>query len=708
MSDEETLESSSSDNESGQDDFEDPDFVAENVSDDDDDEQPGPSTAPTPTTSRRRPSQRGRGRKDQAKTRSRSPAQSAAQPEQSSEPWKTETDPDTAPQASRFMPRRPPGAQVDLHSGHTPKDLFLLYFAADTMRTICRNTNKQAARNQQKGSKYQTARWYRTLFLHFLDMGTTNAYILHCDISATQQVTPMTHKNFVAELVAQLCGVTQTGVPLQKSTSHVSVAIANVAEAKDKATAGRRVCQRCKQVDKKRFVTPWKCKACDLSCGAVPIAAMVYAQSTDSIKPSLLSLLSPSFTLPMTFNLSDRDNTSSATPFLCNRDALSSSSSSSSSGLRNTTQVSYELTPAEVAVLGLVFSLLWLVSILGNALVCVVIHRSRRSQSTTNYFVVSMACADLLLSLGCAPFILLQVTCGGWPLSAVACKAVRYLQHLCPGVQVYVLLSICVDRFYTIVYPLSFKVSREKAKRMILASWLLDAAFVSPCFFFYGSEAAAAADGGGHCDFFLPAGSWDGVAYGSAHLLLGFLVPGVLIVWFYRRVVRYIWRIGADGHTVRRTTNIVPRTKVKTIKMFLVLNVVFLLTWTPFYVVQLWHPSEAPSPGRQGALVFCCVVWVSFSATASKPLLYSAYNANFRRGMRETFCTSSMKCYRSNAYTVTASSRVAKKNYVGVVDIPVATKTTHTNDSVYDTFDREAKEKKLAWPISANPPNTFV
>ncbi|CAB1337675.1 unnamed protein product [Coregonus sp. 'balchen'] len=302
MSDEETLESSSSDNESGQDDFEDPDFVAENVSDDDDDEQPGPSTAPTPTTSRRRPSQRGRGRKDQAKTRSRSPAQSAAQPEQSSEPWKRETDPDTAPQASRFMPRRPPGAQVDLHSGHTPKDLFLLYFAADTMRTICRNTNKQAARNQQKGSKYQwtdvdveelhrflglliytslvtlpsiqdywkqshilTARWYRTLFLHFLDMGTTNAYILHCDISATQQVTPMTHKNFVAELVAQLCGVTQTGVPLQKSTSHVPVAIANVAEAKDKATAGRRVCQRCKQVDKKRFVTPWKCKACDVA-----------------------------------------------------------------------------------------------------------------------------------------------------------------------------------------------------------------------------------------------------------------------------------------------------------------------------------------------------------------------------------------------------------------------------------------------------------
>ncbi|KAM4615162.1 putative G-protein coupled receptor 19 [Polymixia lowei] len=427
---------------------------------------------------------------------------------------------------------------------------------------------------------------------------------------------------------------------------------------------------------------------------------MVYAQSTDSVGVSP-SLYSPSFTYPMSFNYSERENATVLatlpTTLLCNQDGSSTSQ-------QNRTSVSYTLTPGEVAVLGLVFGVLWLVSILGNALVCLVIHRSRRTQSTTNYFVVSMACADLLLSLGCAPFVLLQVTSGSWPLSAAACKAVRYLQHLCPGVQVYVLLSICVDRFYTIVYPLSFKVSREKAKKMILASWLFDAAFVSPCLFFYGSTST---DGSGsHCDFFLPY-SWGGIAYAVSHLLFGFLVPAVLIVSFYQRVVRYIWRISADGHTVRRTMNIVPRTKVKTIKMFLMLNSVFLLTWTPFYVAQLWHPRESNGPSRQGALFFTAIAWISFSSTASKPTLYSVYNANFRRGMRETFCMSSMKCYRSNAYTITASSRMAKKNYVGVVDIPVPAKTL-TKDSVYDTFDREAKEKKLAWPINANPPNTFV
>ncbi|KAM8910458.1 putative G-protein coupled receptor 19 [Spinachia spinachia] len=425
---------------------------------------------------------------------------------------------------------------------------------------------------------------------------------------------------------------------------------------------------------------------------------MVFAQSSHStgVNPSRHY---PAFTYQMFFNDSERENstflaTSPTTP-LCTLEGPSP-------GRPNRTSASYELTPREVAVLGLVFAVLWLVSILGNALVCLVIHRSRRTQSTTNYFVVSMACADLLMSLGWAPFIILQVASGRWPLSAAACRAVRYLQHLCPGVQVYVLLSISVDRFYTIVYPLSFKVSREKAKKMIAASWLFDAAFVSPCLFFYGSTSGST----DHCDFFLP-DSWGSVAYSAVHLLLGFLVPVALIVSFYQRVVRYIWRISSDGNAVRRTMNIVPRTKVKTIKMFLVLNSVFFLTWMPFYVAQLWHPRESDGPSRRGLLFFAAIAWISFSSSASKPTMYSVYNANFRRGMRETFCMSSMKCYRSNAYTITASSRMAKNNYVGVVEIPALARAA-ARDSAHNAFGREAKEKKVAWTSSGTPPNTFV
>ncbi|NWV40055.1 GPR19 protein, partial [Grantiella picta] len=322
---------------------------------------------------------------------------------------------------------------------------------------------------------------------------------------------------------------------------------------------------------------------------------------------------------------------------------------------RNHTVPEYGLRPAEMAAAGAVWGALWLISVLGNFLVCLVIHRSRRTQSTTNYFVVSMACADLVSSVGSSPFLLLQLISGRWLLGAGLCRLVRYIQYLTPGVQIYVLFSIGVDRFYTIVYPLSFKVSRGKAKKMILASWLCGALFASPACFLYGSSSAPP------CNFFLP-DSWQGVSYSVIHLLVVFLIPSLLIILFYQKVIKYIWRIGTDGMTVRRTTNIVPRTKVKTIKMFLMLNSVFLLSWLPFFTVQLWHPQETDY--RKSSLLFLAITWISFSSSASKPTLYSIYNANFRRGMKETFCMSAMKCYRSNAYTITTSSRIAKKNHV--------------------------------------------
>ncbi|KAM4820386.1 putative G-protein coupled receptor 19 isoform 1-T3 [Thomomys bottae] len=367
----------------------------------------------------------------------------------------------------------------------------------------------------------------------------------------------------------------------------------------------------------------------------------------------------------------------------------------------NRTGPRYARTPGEVAAVGVFFGTLWLTSVLGNSLVCLVIHRSRRAQSTTNYFVVSLACADLLASAAGAPLVLLQFVLGRWVLGGAACRLVRFAQYLTPGVQTSVLLCISLDRFYTVVYPLSFKVSREKARRMIAASWLLAAALASPVLFLFGPA------GDGHCPHFPPA-SWQGRGFAALQVLAGFAVPAALLALVYRRVVGHIWRLGGGeggGRAVRRTMNVVPRTKVRTVQVFLLLSLLFLLSWLPFHVAQLWHPGERDA--RRSALVFTAVTCLAFSSSASKPALYAVSNANFRRGVKETFCMSATKCYRSNAYTITASSRMAKRNYVGISDIPPLAKAP-ARDPIYDCFDREARGKKLAWPINANPPNTFV
>ncbi|XP_053799730.1 probable G-protein coupled receptor 19 [Vidua chalybeata] len=321
---------------------------------------------------------------------------------------------------------------------------------------------------------------------------------------------------------------------------------------------------------------------------------------------------------------------------------------------RNHSLVEYGLRPGEIAAASMVWGALWLISVLGNFLVCLVIHRSRRTQSTTNYFVVSMACADLVSSVGSAPFLLLQLSSGRWMLGSGVCRLVRYIQYLTPGVQIYVLLAISVDRCYILMHPLNFRVSREKAKRMTLVSWLCGALFASPACFLYGSSSDH------HCNFFLPS-SWLGTASGVIHLsVLLLLIPSLLIILCYEKIFTYIWTNSTEDTAGRKTMNLVSRRKVKIVKIFFIFVLDFLTSWLPFFMVQLWHPQETDY--RNSSLLFLAITWISFSSSASKPTLFYIYNANFRRGMQEICCM--WKYARSNIYTITTSSGTAENNHI--------------------------------------------
>lgn len=68
--------------------------------------------------------------------------------------WKTEKHKDKAPPRPRFQPARTPGVQVSAVDTHTPLDLFKLFFSEKAVKTLCSNTNKQAAINIAKGCAY--------------------------------------------------------------------------------------------------------------------------------------------------------------------------------------------------------------------------------------------------------------------------------------------------------------------------------------------------------------------------------------------------------------------------------------------------------------------------------------------------------------------------------------------------------------------------
>ena len=343
---------------------------------------------------------------------------------------------------------------------------------------------------------------------------------------------------------------------------------------------------------------------------------------------------------------------------------------------------------------------MWILTLLGNIMVCIVIQRSRRLQSTTNYFVVSLACADLCYAILCMPFLLIDVVAGQWVAGIVMCKIVRFLQLLLPLTMMAVLIWICVDRFYTIIYPLSFKVTRGAAKRLIAVSWLIAAPMASPCLYFYNIYVDN--NGGFHCQYFIGT-QWDSFYIGFV-IVLAYFIPLLGIVIGYTRISRFIWTTGVGGRTIQRTTNPVPRAKVKMVKLIILVNIVIVVLTGPFFIAQLWYCSTRSGPVNP--TVYNTVVWLLFVTTVAKPIIYVCYNPNFRRGCKEVFCMSSMKCYRSNAYTITATSTFGKRNYIGVAE-PTFNGTRRI-ESPTNTFDRTTRIDKSAWPLASHVPSTYL
>lgn len=81
--------------------------------------------------------------------------------------WKTESDDDVSPTPLKFLPARKPGVKLSSGDDRTPLDFFKLFFSDDAVETLCRNTNKRAARSTAGWTDVGAAEFYSYIGLIF-------------------------------------------------------------------------------------------------------------------------------------------------------------------------------------------------------------------------------------------------------------------------------------------------------------------------------------------------------------------------------------------------------------------------------------------------------------------------------------------------------------------------------------------------------------
>uniref|UniRef100_A0A665V6T2 D(4) dopamine receptor-like n=1 Tax=Echeneis naucrates TaxID=173247 RepID=A0A665V6T2_ECHNA len=135
----------------------------------------------------------------------------------------------------------------------------------------------------------------------------------------------------------------------------------------------------------------------------------------------------------------------------------------------------------------LVFGVVLIVIITGgNVLVCLSVYLEKALKTTTNYFIVSLAFADLLLAVLVLPlFVYAEFQGGVWTLNMLMCDCLMTMDVMLCTASIFNLCAISVDRFIAVSIPLNYNRKHVDHRQVILlsATWLLALAVASPVIF---------------------------------------------------------------------------------------------------------------------------------------------------------------------------------------------------------------------------------
>ncbi|XP_075997919.1 muscarinic acetylcholine receptor M2-like [Genypterus blacodes] len=193
-------------------------------------------------------------------------------------------------------------------------------------------------------------------------------------------------------------------------------------------------------------------------------------------------------------------------------------------------------TTVEIVLIILVAGSLSLITIVGNILVMLSIKVNKNLQTVNNYFLFSLACADLIIGLCSMNLYTVYIVIGYWPLGAVVCDLWLAVDYVVSNASVMNLLIISFDRYFCVTKPLSYPVRRstKMAGLMIAAAWVLSFILWAPAILFWQFIVGGRTVPSGECyiQFFSNAA----VTFGTA--IAAFYLPVAIMIHLYWRISR--------------------------------------------------------------------------------------------------------------------------------------------------------------------------
>ncbi|XP_055922976.1 octopamine receptor beta-1R-like [Eupeodes corollae] len=300
-----------------------------------------------------------------------------------------------------------------------------------------------------------------------------------------------------------------------------------------------------------------------------------------------------------------------------------------------------------------------LAAVFGNMLVIVSVMRHRKLRIITNYFVVSLAVADMLVALCAMTFNASVEVSGKWIFGSIMCDVWNSFDVYFSTASILHLCCISVDRYYAIVQPLDYPLimTHTKVILMLIVVWLSPAllSFVPIFLGWYTTEAnwQHLKTNPHICQFKV------NKSYAIISSSVSFWIPGIVMIFTYYKIYReadrqerllYRSKVAAlllDKHLqinhipvprpsihVEQTTITTMRREKKAARTLGIIMSAFLVCWLPFF---LWYiTSSLCDSCNTPRIVVCILFWIGYFNSALNPIIYAYFNREFRIAFKKT------------------------------------------------------------------------
>ncbi|KAJ3639680.1 hypothetical protein Zmor_003024 [Zophobas morio] len=349
----------------------------------------------------------------------------------------------------------------------------------------------------------------------------------------------------------------------------------------------------------------------------------------------------------------------------------------------------------------LVYSVTFVIGLVGNCLIIFTTFQYRGMQSVTNVFLSSLASADLLLIVICIPVKLAKLFSYTWVMGFVVCKVIHYMQNVSAICSVMTLTAISIERYYAIVHPMKAKYicTINQAKKIIAVIWIKSLILAVPTWIAQAHMRVRNNDPTDSTEYFYCVRDWDATTIWRSHEIYLFviilIIPFIIMTFSYTTICWEVWKV-MERRSVMTSKHVLSRNRSnnhddrclesfmltddkrpppthddshmvkQVVSMLVAVVVLFAICWAPLLTDNILTAYEILPSIRCGFLKYMSTTFhlLAYFNSCINPVIYGFMSKSFRESFKLVLfscCSSELRAHRGSNYSLRYVSRTGSQ-----------------------------------------------